>query len=220
MRYGKSALVLALAFLMGLAAQPASAQRRRWARPGPHPPKVQAPKRNANPPKADENKSGGVGNEKTNPAKPPGDGRGLAGLPPKWVERLQEMSPQEQERFMRNNAHFQSLPPERQQQIRQNLQRWNRLSPTERNAFRDRERVWEQMTPEQRQYVQNELLPKWQQMPQNRRQLLVGRLHTLQGMTPAEHQAALNDPQFMQGLSPEEQSVLRGLDTLRNPVTP
>jgi hypothetical protein len=219
MRYGKSALVLALAFLMALAAQPVSAQRRRWARPGPHPPKVVAPKGNGKP-TADKNKSGGAVNGKTNPAKPQGDGRGLAGLPPKWVERLQDMSPQEQERFMSNNARFQGLPPERQQQIRQNLQRWNRLSPTERNAIRDRERIWEQMTPEQRQYVKNELLPKWQQMPPDRRQLLMGRLHTLQGMAPPERQAALNDPQFMQGLSPEEQSVLRGLDTLRNPVTP
>ena len=47
-----------------------------------------------------------------------------------------------------------------------------------------------------------------------------GRLHTLQQMSPADRQAALNDPRFMQGLSPDEQSVLRGLDSVRNPSGP
>jgi Protein of unknown function (DUF3106) len=146
-----------------------------------------------------------------------GAGRGMAGLPPKWVDNLRDMSPEEQERFLDNNRQFQNLPPERQAQIRNNLQKWNRLSPTERNAIRDREYMWEHMSPEQRQYVQNVLLPRWQQMPPERRQLINGRLHTLQGMTPAEREATLDDPRFMQGLSPDEQSMLRDLNSLRNP---
>jgi hypothetical protein len=64
--------------------------------------------------------------------------RGVAGLPPKWVEQIRDMSPEQQERFMQNNQRFQSLPPQRQQQIRQNLQKWNNLSPTERGAIRER----------------------------------------------------------------------------------
>jgi hypothetical protein len=36
-------------------------------------------------------------------------------------------------------------------------------------------------------------------------------------MNPDQRAAALNDPRFMQGLSPDEQSVLRGLDSVRNP---
>jgi hypothetical protein len=49
---------------------------------------------------------------------------------------------------------------------------------------------------------------------------VTGRLHTLQGMNSTERQAALNDPQFMRGLSPDEQSVLRGLDSLNAPSHP
>jgi hypothetical protein len=130
------------------------------------------------------------------------------------------MSPQEQERYMQNSERFKSLPPQRQAQIQRNLQKWNNLSPTERNALNDRERAWERMSPEKRQYVQNTLLPKWQQMSPERKQLVTGRLHTLQGMTPADRQAALNDPQFMRGLNPDEQSVLRGLDSLNAPSHP
>ena len=149
--------------------------------------------------------------------RPGGDGRALAGLPPKWTEKLQDMSPGEQERFMRNNERFKSLPPKQQAQIRQRMQLWNRLSPDEREVMRDREQAWERMTPDQRQYVRNELLPRWQQMPPERRQLLMGRLHTLRGMSGADREAQLNDPKFMQGLSPQEQQTLRDLDHLRNP---
>lgn len=152
--------------------------------------------------------------------KPQGNGRGLAGLPPKWVDRLRDLSPEEQERFMRNNQRFQNLPPQRQSQIRKNLQMWNRLSPTERNAIRDRERIWEQMSPEQRQYVRNVLVPKWQSMPPERRQLINGRLHVLQGMTTQQAADAMKDPQFLRGLSPDEQSMLRDVYSLRNPPLP
>lgn len=143
--------------------------------------------------------------------------RGMDGLPPKWVDNLRDMSPEEQNRFMQNNARFQALPPLRQAQVRKNLENWNRLSPTEQMAIRDRERILERMTPQQRQYIRNVLLPQWQALPPQRRQVINGRLHTLQGMTPAQRQAALDDPRFMQGLSPDEQTVLRSLNSLRNP---
>jgi len=46
--------------------------------------------------------------------------RAMEGLPPKWIEKLRDMPPEQQQRFMENNEQFQKLPPERQQQIRQN----------------------------------------------------------------------------------------------------
>jgi Protein of unknown function (DUF3106) len=144
-------------------------------------------------------------------------GQDPAKLPGPWVQRLGQMSPQQQEHFMQNNERFRSLPPERQQQIRQNLQRYNSLSPAERDRVEHSYQTWQHMSPDQKQYVQRTLLPKWQQMSPDRKQVVTGRLHTLQQMSPSERQAALNDPRFMQGLSPDEQSVLRGLDSVRNP---
>jgi|SRR5580704_1478436 hypothetical protein len=225
MKFGRLTFALAMApLLAGFAAQPAFSSQGHSA-PGPmHPAAIQegkpgasssAPKQNS----SDANKDyGGRGN--TGAAKPQGDGRGLAGLPSKWVDNLRDMSPQEQERFMRNNRRFQNLPPQRQAQIRRNLEKWNNLSPTERNAIRDRERRWEQMSPEQRQYVKNTLLPKWEAMPAERRTLLTGRLHVLQGMTTTQQEEALKNPRFMQGLSPDEQQLLRDVNSLRNPPLP
>jgi hypothetical protein len=164
-----------------------------------------------------------------NPASPNANGaaakalpnaRAMAGLPPKWVENLQDMPPEDQERFMENNERFKSLTPERQDQIRKNLQKWNSLPPEQQAALRKRETVLEQMTPEQRQYFTNTVLPKWQAMPQDRRQAINRHLAMLSNMSPATQQAVLNDPRFLQGLSPEEQSMLRDLNSLRNPSTP
>ena len=146
--------------------------------------------------------------------------RGMAGLPPKWVENMRTMSPEEQDRFMQNNETFKNLPPERQQQIRQNLQKWNNLTPEQQTALRQREAVLEQMTPGQRQYFNQTVLPKWQAMPQDRRQAINRHLAMLGRMGPETQQSALNDPRFLQGLSPDEQSMLRDLNSLRNPTTP
>ena len=142
--------------------------------------------------------------------------RAMAGLPPKWVERLRDMPPEEQQRFLANSEQFNQLSPERQEQIRRNLERWNNLTPEQKEQARAAERALERMTPEQRQYVRNTLLPKWQAMPQERRQIIRRHLAMLSQISPATQQALLNDPKFMQGLSPDEQSMLRELNALRS----
>lgn len=146
--------------------------------------------------------------------------RSMEGLPSKWVQKLQDMPPAQQERFLQNNQRFRNLPPQRQQQIRQNLQRWNNLTPEQRQAARSAEDALERMTPQQRAYVRNTLLPKWQALPMDRRQVIRGHLAILSKMSPSTQQAALNDPKFMQGLSPDEQDMLRNLNSLRNPDAP
>jgi hypothetical protein len=143
------------------------------------------------------------------------NGRGMMGLPPKWVEKMRDLSPEEQERFMRNNARFQNLPSERQEQIRRNLMKWNQLTPQQRDAIRARERFLERMSPEERQEVVRDLAPRWQRLPQDRRELIQGRLRELGGMTPEERQQKLQDPEFMQGLDSNEQDLLRRLSDLR-----
>jgi Protein of unknown function (DUF3106) len=154
-------------------------------------------------------------------AKPQGkgkaDGRGMAGLPPKWVERLQEMSPEEQEKFMRNNAEFRHLPPERQAQVRNRLQHWNNLTPEQRAEFRTREFNFEHMSPQQREEIRNNLLPRWRDLPMDRRLTVREHLRSLQGLSAADRDARLNDPEFMRGLSPNEQGILRDLNGIQSP---
>jgi hypothetical protein len=143
--------------------------------------------------------------------------RAMEGLPPKWVDRVRDMPPEQQQQFLENNAQFRQLPPARQEQVRQNLEKWNRLSPDEKDAVRKREEFLENLPPERREYVQSTLLPKWQAMPPARRQAINRHLAMLGQMSPATQEAALNDPRFVGGLSPDERSMLRDLNSLRNP---
>jgi uncharacterized protein DUF3106 len=232
-------LILAMAFglLMGLAAQPVLAQQgpiaqRRAARRA----QRQGARAKANSTKLAEPAAKGDASEGSsskaepkngapNPnhaadAKGPGKAHLPGNLPGPWVQKLGQMSPQEQERFMRNNQRFQNLPPEQQARIRQNLQRWNNLSSEQKDRLRKNWDILRGMSPEQRQHYQNDVLPKWQQMPPGRKQVINERLGALQDMTPEERQKAMNDPQFMHGLSPDEQSMLRDLNSFTSSRRP
>jgi hypothetical protein len=151
---------------------------------------------------------------------PMGPGPNANKLPPKAIERLQELPPDKQEQFLQNNQRFQSLPPQQQAQIRQRLQAWNRLTPGQQQNLRERQQIWEQMTPEQRGYVQQTLLPRWEQLAQPRRQAILQRLHSLRDMSEPERQAKLNDPAFVGGLNPEDREMLGQLAHLHVGMAP
>jgi len=141
-------------------------------------------------------------------------------LPPKAIERVQDLPPEKQEQFLRNNERFNSLPPQQQAQIRQRLEAWNRLTPDQQQALRDRQRIWEQMTPDQRSYVQQSLFPRWKQLPGPRRQAILQRLHSLRSMSEADRQAKLNNPAFTEGLTSEDREMLGQLAHLHVGMAP
>src|SRR5258707_13057360 len=74
--------------------------------------------------------------------------------PPNATGRSREFTPEERQRFQRDEKRFKQLPPQQQQELRERAQ------------------VWQRMTPAQRDHVRNEVLPKWQQMPADRRQAI------------------------------------------------
>ena len=156
-----------------------------------------------------------------NPMGPrPGAGPNANGLAPKAIERLQEMPPDKQEKFLQNNQRFQNLPPQQQAQIRQRLQAWNNLTPGQQQNLRERQQIWEQMTPEQQGYVRQSLLPRWQQLAPPRRQAILQRLHSLRDMSESDRQAKLNDPAFTEGFNPEDHDMLKQLAHLHVGMAP
>ena len=147
----------------------------------------------------------------------PGGARRAGGpaVPPQFMERLRQMTPADQERFLNNHARFNNLPPERQEQIRQNLRHWNSLTPDQQREMRDREDRWGRMSPEQQRHIREEILPKWKNLDPARRQPIMRRLRALRGMTDEEREARLKDEAFLSGLSTEDREMLRELARLR-----
>jgi len=168
-----------------------------------------------------------IGQTKTTPSHRPrfprvNGGGGPAGnnLPPKTMDRLREIPPERQEKFLQNNERFQKLPPDQQARIRERLESWNKLTPGQQQEFRERQRVWEQMTPEQRREVQQKLLPRWQQVPPQRRQAIMQRLHRLRDLSESERQTKLKDPSFVEGLNAEDREMLEQLAHLHVGMAP
>jgi hypothetical protein len=146
---------------------------------------------------------------------PPNVLRGrIDGLPPHWIEQLQEMGPAEQERFLSNNARFRGLPAQRQAQIRRRLRAWNSLPLEQREAVLERQQIWEQLPPLQRRQVRESLLPRWQTLPVARRQIILGKLRELRGLDGAERNAKLSDDAFLETLNEDEREMLRELSSL------
>jgi hypothetical protein len=137
-----------------------------------------------------------------------------AALPQDWVEQLQEMTPPEQERFLRNNDRFRSLAPRQQALIRQRLRAWNNLPSKQREAILERQQIWEQMSLEQRRQVRESLLPRWQTLPVSRRQIIMGKLRELRGLDGAQRSEKLNDDAFLGNMNEEDRQMLRELSAL------
>lgn len=192
-----------LALLMAmLACSPALSQRLGKMRPAALPARPPGPQGQRLPPRQQINPKAGLN------------------LPPRALERLEDMPPDKQEQFLRNNQRFKMLPPEQQAQIRHRLEAWNKLSPQQRQDLRGRLQVWEQMTPAQRQYVQRTLLPRWQALPPERRQAMLQKLHSLRDLSEPDRQAKLNDPNFTLGLSTEDRDTLNQLAHLHVGMAP
>ena len=137
------------------------------------------------------------------------------GMPPKWMTKLQQMPPAEQERFLENNRRFRNLPPWRQAQIRARLKQWNSLTPEQKQTLIRRAQILERMSPTERQEIRQVILPEWRQLTPDRRQVLKEKLRQLQGLNDSAREKRLKDPSFEQGLSPKEQSLLDRLSKLK-----
>lgn len=224
--------LLALALLLGLAAEPALAQRGRGqgtqkpgakAQPGPMRPGMrermqQREERQASRPEnqQQENEQGQSSERGPGQGFRPGkggEGPGPMGRGP--FERLRQMSPEEQERFLQNNPRFQRMSPEDQERFRARLQEWNSLTPEAKRERLRRESVLEGLSPQERRHFHQEVIPRWQQLPPQRKFGIVRRLNALRGLSDEERDRRLNDPAFMQDLNGEEQDILRTFARLR-----
>src|SRR6267154_1090055 len=131
-----------------------------------------------------------------NPPRESGNLREGRSRPPNAREGSRDFTPEERQRFQRDEKRFKQLPPQQQQ------------------ALRDRAQVWQRMTPQQRDHVRNEVLPKWQQIPPDRKRAIQQRLGVLKNMPESARNQHLNDPNFTRGMSQEDQATLRDLSHL------
>jgi Protein of unknown function (DUF3106) len=130
-----------------------------------------------------------------------------------FMQRLRDLSPDEQERVLANDQRFRNLPPARQARIRENLKRWNALSPEAKQRIRERQRAFARLSTGQREQAR-ELSQKWRELPPLRRRLLRREFRRLRDLPPEKREAFLASPEIEKQLSSEDRDLLRGLAKL------
>ncbi len=137
---------------------------------------------------------------------------------PQWFRQHQNLSPQAQERALRNEPGFDRLPPREQQRLFNRLQQLNAMPPERRERTLQRMEALERLSPEQRQQVRS-AMQQVTQMPADRQRMMHKAFRDLSQLPPEQRQAVLNSSQFKNQFSDNERQTLGTLMSVQ-PYSP
>ena len=124
-----------------------------------------------------------------------------------WLQRHQNLSPQQQERALQSEPGFTQLPPETQQRLLSRLQQLNRMPPEQRQRTLDRIEAMERLTPQMRQQVRTSF-QEFRSLPPDRQRMVRKAFRDLREYPPEQRTAMMNSPKFAAQFSPQERSIL------------
>jgi hypothetical protein len=124
-----------------------------------------------------------------------------------WLQRHQNLSPEQQQRALQSEPGFKQLPPETQQRLLSRLQQLNRMPPAQRQRTLDRIEAWEHLTPQTRQQVRASF-QEFRSLPPDRQRMLRKAFRDLREYPPEQRTAMMNSPKFAGQFSPQERSIL------------
>jgi hypothetical protein len=124
-----------------------------------------------------------------------------------WLQRHQNLSPQQQERALQREPGFTQLPPETQQRLLSRLQQLNRMPPAQRQRTLDRIEAMERLSPQMRQQVRASF-QEFRSLPPDRQRMVRKAFRDLREYPPEQRTAMMNSPKFAAQFSPEERSIL------------
>jgi hypothetical protein len=124
-----------------------------------------------------------------------------------WLQRHQNLSPEEQEKALQNEPGFSRLPPETQQRLLTRLRQLNRMPPVQRQRMVDSIEAMEHMSPEMRQQVRASV-QQFRTLPEDRQRLMKKAFRDLREYPPEQRQAMMNSERFQAQFTPQERSIL------------
>lgn len=129
------------------------------------------------------------------------------------IERLMQMSPEQRQRFLRENPRVQRLPPPQRRRIHQLMQRMSQLSSGEQTLLLERYRLFLDLTPEKQRQARR-IYEQWRMLEPTRRRDLLREVEQLREATPEERDKRLQSKEFEDSYNSQEQRILRGLADL------
>ena len=124
-----------------------------------------------------------------------------------WLQRHQNLTPEQQEKALQSEPGFKELPPETQQRLLNRLQQLNRMPPEQRQRMLDHIEAMEHLTPQMRQQVRASI-QDFRTLPPDRQRLVRKAFRDLREYPPEQRTAMMNSPKFQAQFSPQERSIL------------
>jgi hypothetical protein len=138
---------------------------------------------------------------------PPQYRMGQQGHLPEWLNRHQNMTPQQRENALRQEPGFNRLPQDQQQRLINRMHTLDKAPPQERQRMLQRNEMFERLNPEQKAGVRG-ASQAFRQMPSERQSQMRRAFQDLRGVSPGDRQSVLNSARFQHEFSPQERTVL------------
>jgi hypothetical protein len=124
-----------------------------------------------------------------------------------WLQRHQDLSPEQQEEALQREPGFNRLPPETQQRLLNRLRQLNKMPPKQRQRTLEHIEAMERLTPQMRQQVRASI-QDFHSLPQDRQRMVRKAFRDLRVYPPEQRSAMMNSPRFQAQFSPQERSIL------------
>ncbi len=124
-----------------------------------------------------------------------------------WLQRHENLTPEQQEKALQSEPGFKQLPPETQQRLLNRLQQLNRMPPQQRQRMVDRIEAMEHLSPQMRQQVRASF-QDFRTLPPDRQRMVRKAYRDLREYPPEQRTAMMNSPKFQAEFSPQERSIL------------
>ncbi len=124
-----------------------------------------------------------------------------------WLQRHQNLSPEQQERALQSEPGFNQLSPEMQQKLLTRLWQINRMPPGQRQRTLDHIEAMERLTPQMRQQVRASFL-EFRSLPPDRQRMVKKAFRDLREYPPEQREAMMHSGQFQAQFTPQERNIL------------
>jgi Protein of unknown function (DUF3106) len=130
-----------------------------------------------------------------------------------WLQRHENLSPEQQEKALQSEPGFNQLPPETQQKLLDRLHQINHMPPNQRQRTVDRIEAMEHLSPEMRQQVRTSV-QQFHALPVDRQRLVKKAFRDLREYPPEQRNAMMASSQFQAQFTPQERSILGNILTV------
>ncbi len=112
-----------------------------------------------------------------------------------WMNRHNNLTPDQQQKALEGEPGFRDLPPQTQQRMRDTLTRLNAMSPDKRERLLERNETMEHLTLPEREQVRA-AMKQLSDLPPDQRRYVARTFRGLRELAPAQRQAVLNSERF------------------------